>query len=328
MLWADPHQCRRGSGGRGGKDIAGRTIGGSPCALTVPGLHAILTPMRALSVITLLTALILPTSALAEVQTITATHTYILGDNDSRNDARQLCFLQAKQKVLEQAESFIQSHSVINNFELTKDQMTSYSAAVLSVEIVKEDVGLSNGQHTLTITVKADVDVDQVNTLLAAIVADKSVADRVARQQQEIRELEGQVQTLNSRLSVATTGMASELRKERMVVLKNIAGLDRIQLVATQRIAREQETIQQKTEMILKYVLRDMTPQEVLSLLGEPVKKGLFSSSGFGLNWYYGELWICFDEPLGLEDWRVVGIGRAGPFPNSMRLCAKNLLSQ
>jgi hypothetical protein len=284
--------------------------------------------MRALCVITLLAALILPTGAFAEVQTITATHTYILGNNDSRNDARQLCFLQAKQKVLEQAESFIQSQSVVNNFEFTKDQMTSYSAAVLSVEIVKEDLGLSNGQHTLTLTVKADVDVDQVNALLAAIVADKNLADRVAQQQQQVRELEGQVQTLNARLSVATSGTASELRKERTVVFENIAGVDRIQLVATQRIAREKETIQQKTEMILKYVLRDMTPQEVLSLVGEPVKKGLFSSSGFGLNWYYGDLWICFDEPLGLEDWRVAGIGRAGPFPNPIRVCSNNLLSQ
>jgi hypothetical protein len=46
--------------------------------------------MRALSVITLLASLILPKGALSEVQTITATHKYILGDNDSRNDARQL----------------------------------------------------------------------------------------------------------------------------------------------------------------------------------------------------------------------------------------------
>lgn len=216
--------------------------------------------MRALSVITLLAALILPTGAFAAVQTITATRTYILGDNDSRNDARQLCFLQAKQEVLEKAESFIQSQSVVNNFALTKDQMTSYSAAVLSVEIVKEDVGLSDGQHTLTLTVKADVDVDQVNSLLAAIVANNNLAERVVQQQQQIHELEGQVQTLNSRLSVATPGAASELRKERTVVFENIAGLDRLQLEATQRIAREKETIQQKTEMILKYVLRDMTP--------------------------------------------------------------------
>ena len=284
--------------------------------------------MRALSVITLLAVLILPPRAFAEAQTITATHTYIMGDNDSRHDARQLCFLHAKRTVLEKAGSFIQLHSIVNNFALTEDQMMSYSAAVLSVEIVKEDVGLSNGQHTLTLTVKTDVDVGQVNTLLSEIVADTSVAERVAQQQEQIHELEEQVQTLTSRLSVATPGAASELRKERTVVFESIAELDRIQLVATQRIAREKETIQQKTENILKYVLRDMTPQEVLSLVGEPVKKGLFSSSGFGLNWYYGELWICFDEPLGLEDWRVEGIGRAGPSPNPIRVCAHDLLSQ
>ena len=36
--------------------------------------------MRALSLITLLAALILPIGALAEVQTITAMHTYMMGD--------------------------------------------------------------------------------------------------------------------------------------------------------------------------------------------------------------------------------------------------------
>ena len=96
----------------------------------------------------------------------------------------------------------------------------SYSDAVLSVEIVKEDVAISSGQHTLMLTVKADVDVGQVNTLLAAIVADKSLADRVAQQQEQIRELEEQVQTLNSRLSVAISGAASELRKERTRVIQ------------------------------------------------------------------------------------------------------------
>lgn len=288
-------------------------------------------PVRALPVIALLAVLVLPAGVYAEVRTITATHTYAMGDNDSRNDARQLCFLEAKRKVLEKAGSFIQSHSVVNNFELTKDQVTSYSAAVLSVEIVKEDVGFNNGQNTLTLTVKADVDVDQVNKLLAAIVADKSLADRVGQQQQQIRELEGQVQTLNSRLSVAATGSASELRKERTVVFENIAELDRIQLIAAQRITREKETIEQKTKIILKYVLRGMTEKEVLALAGEPVKQ--HSEVGFPKLWYYGRLWICFSQPLRIGDWRVEGVVEAGPFPSlfeQVELCKRynNLISK
>ncbi len=160
----------------------------------------------------------------------------------------------------------------MDSFNLTKDQITSYSAAVLSVETVKEDFGFNNGHNELTLTVKADVDVEQVKQLMAAIVADRSLGERVAEQQQQIRELEGQVQTLNSRVNVATPGAASELRKDRMVVFENIAELDRVQLVAAQRIAREKESIRQKTEIIMKYVMRNMTPVEVLSLSILPPK--------------------------------------------------------
>ena len=45
------------------------------------------------------------------------------------------------------AGSFIQSSTEVKNFDLTRDQITSYSAAVLSVEIVKEDYGFANGHN-------------------------------------------------------------------------------------------------------------------------------------------------------------------------------------
>ena len=80
--------------------------------------------MRVLFVITLLAALALPTVAFATTQTITASHTYVMGDNDSRNDARHLCFLEAKRKVLEQVGTFIQSSSEVRDLQLTKDQIT------------------------------------------------------------------------------------------------------------------------------------------------------------------------------------------------------------
>ena len=57
--------------------------------------------MRVLSVIILMAALVLPSVAFAEVQTFSATHAYILGDHDSKDDARQRCLLEAKRKILE-----------------------------------------------------------------------------------------------------------------------------------------------------------------------------------------------------------------------------------
>jgi hypothetical protein len=233
---------------------------------------------------TLFALFFLPTVSSAEVKTITATHTYIMGDNDSRNDARQLCFLEAKRKVLERAGSFIQTSTEVRNFQLTKDQISSYSAAVLSVEITKEDFGFSNGHNTLTLTVKADVDVDDVQKRLAAIVADKSLQERITAQQQQIQQLEQQVQTLNSRLSVAPMSSARELRKERTVVFGNIQELEKIKIEAVQRITA-------KTDIIRRYIIKNMTVEEVVRILGQPQQR----AGSYDQSYFYGEKWVCFD---------------------------------
>lgn len=208
--------------------------------------------MRVFYIITLLAALTLPTVVSAETQTLIATHTYIMGDNDSRNDARQLCFLEAKRKVLEKAGVYIESVSEVKDFQLTKDKITSFAAAILRVEIVKENFAFENGHNTLTLTVKSDVDGADVQMRLAAIVADKGLQDRIAGQQQQIRQLEQQVQALNSRLSVAPVSSSGELRKERTVVFGNIEELESKKLAAA-------NVITEKTEIVRRYILTRMT---------------------------------------------------------------------
>ncbi|MBA5865199.1 MAG: hypothetical protein GDA67_00715 [Nitrospira sp. CR1.3] len=249
--------------------------------------------MRALSFITLLATLVLPPIVSAQVQTLTATHTYIMGDNDSRNDARQLCFLEAKRKVLEKAGVYIESVSEVKDFQLTKDKITSFAAAILRVEIVKENFAFDNGHNTLTLTVKSDVDVGEVQKQLSAIVADKSLQGRIAEQQQQIRQLEQQVQALNSRLSVVPVSSTGELRKERNVVFGNIEELENKKLAAIKAIT-------EKTDIIRRYILARMTKKEVEGILGNPrarihIQLGKAYGFDFGDSWNYGELWICFD---------------------------------
>ena len=111
--------------------------------------------MRALSLMTLLAALVLPTVVFAEIQTFTATHTYILGDHDSKDDARQRCLLEAKRKILEQAGVYIESESEVKNFDLTKDKITSFAAAVMQIKDTKDgrpSAGLVSGKSATTLT--------------------------------------------------------------------------------------------------------------------------------------------------------------------------------
>ena len=230
----------------------------------------------------------------AEVKTITVTHSYVLGDNDSRNDARKLCFLEAKRKILEKAGSYIQSQTEVENLQLSKDKISSYSAAVLSVEIVKEDFGGSNGQNTLTLTVQAKVDMADVMKRLQEIAADKNLQNRISEQQQQIRRLEEKVLQLNEHVNAASVSSAGELRKERNVVFGNLQELENKKLAAIKAIA-------EKTEIIRRYIVKGMTFGEVHDILGSPrssVNPEMVNGQCCFAIWNYGELWIVFDNGL------------------------------
>lgn len=161
--------------------------------------------MRGLSVIGLLTTLILPTVALAEVQTITATHTYVLGDHDSKDDARQRCLLETKRKILEQAGVYIESASEVKDLQLTKDKITSFAAAVMQVKDTKEEVGFQQGHMTLKLTTTAQVDLAEVRKQLAARQVDASVRDTVAAQQERLKRLEAQFDAMQKYQQVGQT---------------------------------------------------------------------------------------------------------------------------
>jgi TPR repeat protein len=158
--------------------------------------------MRTLSIIILLAALILPALAFAEIQAFTATHTYILGDHDSKDDARQRCLLEAKRKILEQAGVYIESASEVKNFDLTKDKITSFAAAVMQVKDTKEEVSFQQGHMTMTLKLIAQVDLAEVRKQLAARPIDAGVRDTVAAQQERLKRLEAQFEAMQKQQQV------------------------------------------------------------------------------------------------------------------------------
>ena len=165
--------------------------------------------MGALFVMTLLAALVLPPVAFAEVQTFSATHTYTLGDDDSRNTARQKCLAEAKRKILEQAGVYIESVSEVKDLQLTKDKITSFAAAVMQVKDTKEEVGFQQGHMTMMLTLKADVDLAEVRKQLAARQVDAGVRDDVATQKERLKRLEAQLEAMQQQQGGRSSGSAT-----------------------------------------------------------------------------------------------------------------------
>jgi hypothetical protein len=225
-------------------------------------------------------------AANAEIKTITATHTYKMGDNDSRNEARRICFLEAKRSVLEKAGTYIESRTEIKNYKLSRDEVSAYSAALLTVETVNEKWE----DMSITIDVKATVDTDYISKQMAKIKKDTSVQNEIKGQQERILELERAVASMQEKLKSANVTDAEPLKKERNVVVKQIDTLEAKKIEIVERIHKK--TLNARTLTTI-----GMSENDVRSLLGEPDgKSGAYCNRRHYVTvWYYGHTKVCFN---------------------------------
>jgi hypothetical protein len=233
-------------------------------------------------IILILLLICLPIYAYAEIKMISATHTYKMGDNDSRNEARRICFLEAKRSVLEKAGTYIESRTEVRNYQLSKDEVSAYSSALLTVDTVNEKWE----DMAITITVKATVDTDYINKQISNIKKDVSLQNELKAQQDKIMELERTVTSMQDKLKSADATEATPLKKERNVVIKSINTLEAKKIEIQERII-------QKSRDAKKYITEGMTMSDVKSLLGEP--DGRIADHYGGLYWIYGKTSVYFN---------------------------------
>jgi len=246
--------------------------------------------------------ILLPSLSFGKVKTIYASHKYIMGDNDSKNDARKMCFIEAKRKVLEMAGTYIKSHTQIKNFRLTRDEINIYSAALLQVETTKEEWKFIGKNMAVFMTVKAVVDSRSVDEQLSKIEKDISLQKNIKEQQRKLKELEETVRLLQRQINetslkkplkkpiisyektLENSQKTLTLRKKKTEILKEIDDVEKrykfIKAEINLRRGRESERKKEEErksrvlgQNILKYIEIGMTPKEVEYILGKPDKK-------------------------------------------------------
>ncbi|MBW1796450.1 MAG: hypothetical protein JRJ38_18870 [Deltaproteobacteria bacterium] len=229
--------------------------------------------------------ILIPSASLAESKIIFAEHKYVMGDNDSKNDARRMCFLEAKRRVLEKAGTYIESRTEVKDFRLTKDEISAYAAALLKVDVVKEEWKFIGENMAILISVKAEVDMNSIENQLSKIKQDTSVQKKIKDQQSRLQELERNVVKLQKQLATVDAPKAVSLRKERNVVFKEI---DELQAKKVAILSK----IKSAAKDALKYIERGMTPNEVISLIGQPRSETAVNY------WNYGDVWVVFEHGL------------------------------
>ena len=86
----------------------------------------------------ILSFLLLTNSALAETKTFIKEYTYQASEVDSKVSCRAIALEQVKRLLLEELGTYLESHTEVINYQLTKDQITALTAGIVKTEILKE----------------------------------------------------------------------------------------------------------------------------------------------------------------------------------------------
>lgn len=103
----------------------------------------------------------------AETKEIIAEGTYNMGDNDTPVTAENGALMNAKRSAIEQAGTYIESYSQTNNFQLTKDEVTTLATGVIQTIILdKGKTTNQDGNITFWVKVKCLINNDNLKKQL------------------------------------------------------------------------------------------------------------------------------------------------------------------
>ena len=145
---------------------------------------------------------------------VETTTSYVLGDNDTRIDARNIALDAAKREASETAGSYVESELIIENDLIKKDQISTFSAAFLRTEIVSEAFVVTKEQRSqLTLVVRATVDKTQLKQKLNLLKSDVARQTQFTALEKENNALRSELDRINREISGAKQPSATEVRQ-------------------------------------------------------------------------------------------------------------------
>lgn len=217
-------------------------------------------------------------------ESVFASYKYTMGDNDTKNDAKRICFLEAKRLAIEKAGTYIESVTEIKNFNLTRDEIRTFAGAIVKVDIASEEIMFVGENQVIFMTVKADVDIGSFRERVTQIKSDRELEKKVIDQQKQLQGLEANLKKLQQQLTTKNLDEVITLRKERVEAFGKMDELEKTKY--------EIKTKSKSAENIEL----GMKPQEVLGLIGSPRAQSMNSLDRDDLRFKYGNIWIIFES--------------------------------
>jgi hypothetical protein len=199
-----------------------------------------------------------------------------MGDNDTKNDAKTLCFMGAKRRLLEQVGTFIISKTEVSNYQLTKDEIKSYSVAFLNIEVEQEKFETVGESTAIVMSLRTSVNKEEVKKNLERLIKDESLKQEIAEKNIKISKMENKIQNLQKQLATSSYEKSFKLREERKqtfdVLYVENENIKRVIAAWKDRESSRYDVVNSdaaRIRAILNSAQLGMTPIEVMTIIDE-----------------------------------------------------------
>lgn len=159
--------------------------------------------------------LLLPAVGSAEIKEIISEGNYNMGDGETPSVAESRALLNAKRIALEEAGTYVESYSKVNNFQLTEDEVKVLASGTVEVTILdKKRTIVGDGFH-FWVKIKARVNTDKMSEM-ARNVKERSIVEDYKRIQREYTQNQKEMEILKKELSLATGGAVKKRLEARI----------------------------------------------------------------------------------------------------------------
>jgi hypothetical protein len=128
-----------------------------------------------------------------------------MGDHDTKEDAVHLATTAAKRNALEQVAVYLESTTVVDGLDVTKDEIRTYTAGIVLVLEQTTNTTLDGETVVVRTNLVAQIDTDDVQQAIAALRENEDARHQLVALRQENDQLQLDLNQANQALAQAST---------------------------------------------------------------------------------------------------------------------------
>lgn len=213
--------------------------------------------------ISLVISILFCVTSFAQIKTFTKQGESVVQKDQSVNQV--IAYLKQKltREAQEEAGTFITTNLKIDNYQITKDEFTSFAGSISKATVLEENSFMKNAEQYVKVKIKVNIDTDNVKAYLEKIMQDNEYKEQAQKAIKEAEELKKKNLELENKLKTATkqeyeqkllleTERHIQQQKQREIELNKMALDAREEYIKIKNKQKKQDLLRQEETNALK----------------------------------------------------------------------------